>query len=397
MSPADVKHQGYAQRLIQRAIAGARVPHAYLFHGPRGVGKETLAHGLAQLLVCSEPVEQQLEAADAEVVGVDSVRRGCGQCEDCRLVAARTHPDLHLIYRQLNRDHPDPVIRKRKALDIGVDVLRHFVIDRIGYTPARGRSKVFIIREADKMTPAAQNALLKTLEEPPKDTVLILLVTAVDRLLPTTLSRSQVVRFDALPASFVHAKLTELLANLPAEQIEWYARCADGSLGVTLERANDELYELNGRVLDGLARLHGCPAPSGGGGQRPDELVKIWTDESKALGDRYRKVDPDITDTEATRRGFKTIFFLAATWYADILRLAAGDAATIVNADRRAQLEHVAKTIDPERAADAIQRITLAERQLDLNANTQLCIETLVNDLATMTVVVRDRGCAPTT
>ena len=373
MSLADVKYQPHAQRQIHRALAASRVAHAYIFHGPPGVGKETLANGLAQLLLCGEPVELQLDAAEAEAVGLETVRSGCGQCDDCRAMHAQTHPDLHLIYRQLNREHPDPTIRRRKALEIGVDVLRHFVIDRVGFTPARGRSKVFIIREADRITTSAQNALLKTLEEPPGDTVLILLVSAIDRLLPTTLSRSQQVRFDALPASFVRMKLSDLLSNLPPDQIEWYARGADGSLGLAMERATNELYELNGRLLDGLARL---------ADQRPDRLVKAWTEESKALGDRYRKVDPDISDTEATRRGFKSLFHLAAAWYADILRLGAGNAAAVVNAGLRNSLDHAAKTTDPEHAADAIQRITQAERQLDLNVNTQLCVETLLNDLA---------------
>ncbi len=373
MSLGDVEHQGYAQRLIQRAVARDRVPHAYLFHGPDGVGKETLALGLAQLLLCDSPIDRKLDGERAESVGVGGLRTGCGECEECRAVTSQTHPDLHLIYRQLNREHPDPVVRKRKALDIGVDVLRHFVIASVGLTPIRGRAKVFIIREADRITVQAQNALLKTLEEPPGTTFIILLVTSVDRLLPTTLSRCQVVRFDALPTLFVRAGISALLPDLLSEQIEWYARFSDGSLGCALQCANDDLYGLNRHVLEELVDL-----PT----RRSDELVKNWTDKSKSLGARYRKRDPDVTDTEAGRRGFKSIFQLAATWYADVLRVGSGDELAVVNTSWRAKIAQVSRSLDPALAMKAINRIARAEHHLDLNANTQLCIETLLADLA---------------
>ncbi|MBU0719216.1 MAG: DNA polymerase III subunit, partial [Planctomycetes bacterium] len=351
MSLADVKYQGHAQRFLQRTMQGRRLAHAYLLHGPEGVGKETLARSFAEVLLCSAPVDTALDPAEAEITGLESLPVGCGQCEDCRLVAAETHPDLHFVYRQLNRDHPDSAVRSRKALDLGVDVLRHFVIDRVGLTPGRGRAKVFIIREADRMTPAAQNALLKTIEEPPGVTVIMLLVTALERMLPTTLSRCQVVRFDTLPMPFIQAKLAAFLPSLPAEQLDWYARSADGSLGLALERAQDDSYSLNGRLVEHLAQLPNALR---------NGLAEVWTDESKALGGRYRKRDPEITDTEAGRRGFKEIFRLAALWYADILRAATGDTSTIVNATSLTQIESASETVDSAGAADAIERIARA-------------------------------------
>ena len=382
MSLGDVEYQPYAQRLIQRAVARDRVPHAYLFHGPNGVGKERLAVGLGQLLLCSAPVEQKLEGKQADEAGVERLYAGCGVCEECRAVALRTHPDLHLVYRQLNREHPDPVVRKRKALEIGVDVLRHFVIEKVGFTPIRGRAKVFVIREAERMTVQAQNALLKTLEEPPGTTFIILLVAALDRLLPTTLSRSQVVSFDGLPTEFVRAKLAELSPDLAPDEVTWYARFSDGSLGHALEYADDELYGLNQRLLEGLISMVRTVDPSTTAGRRNAGLVKEWTEESKSLGGRYRERDPDITDTEAGRRGLKSIFQLAAAWYADILRVTSGDESAIVNANHKTEIEQASRSVDAPLAVEAINRIARAERQLDLNANTQLCVETLLNDLS---------------
>jgi DNA polymerase-3 subunit delta' len=362
MSLSDVRHQDAALRRIQQALSRDRVPHAYLFHGPEGVGKERVARGLAQLLLCSNPTERELGIDEAGVVGLKRVREGCGRCEDCRLVSAQTHPDFHVIYRQLHRDHPDSEVRKRKGLELGVDVLRHFVIDKVGLTPLRGRAKLFVIRAADDMTVQAQNALLKTLEEPPGSTFIILLVSALDRLLPTTLSRCQLVRFDGLPEGFIRDKLHELRPELSRERIEWCARGGEGSLGRALEYADDELFELHQRLADGLTRL---------GDPHSDGLVKAWTDEAAALGERYRKRDPDITDAEATRRGLATVFQLAAGWYGDVLR----NCAT------------TAQFMNAETVAAAINRLAEAQRQLDLNANTQLIVETLVGDLAGSTAV----------
>jgi len=350
---SEVRHQGAALRRIQQALSRDRVPHAYLFHGPDGVGKETLARGLAQLLLCERPDEAELAADQAAAVGLSRLRQGCGRCENCRLVAAETHPDFHLVYRQLHRDHPDPDVRKRKGLDLGVDVLRHFVIDKVGLTPLRGRAKVFVLRNADEMTVQAQNALLKTLEEPPGATFIVLLVSAVDRLLPTTLSRCQLVRFDGLPQNFIGEKLVKLRGGLSAERVEWCARCGEGSLGRALEYADDELFELHQRLAAGLTRR---------GEQSDAATAKAWTDEASALGERYRKRDPDITDAEATRRGLATVFHLAAAWYADRFRTEAD----------------AAGPVDAESAAAAINRLAEAERQLDLNANTQLIVETLL-------------------
>ncbi len=381
MSLSEVEHQGHAQSLIQRAFAADRVPHAYLFHGPDGVGKEKLAVGLAQLLLCPTPVD---EPVDAQRVGVERLRMGCGSCGECRLAVAGTHPDLHLIYRQLSRDHPDAVVRKRKALTIGVDVLRHFVIDKTGLTPIHGRAKMFIIREADRITPQAQNALLKTLEEPPGATVLILLVGALDRMLPTTQSRCQVVRFDALPTSFVAERLATLVPSADAEAVAWYARCAEGSLGRGVEFARDDLYAMNARLVPGFVFLCG-----GDTGLRNDKVVKSWTDESKALGDCFRKRDAEITNTEAGRCGLKAIFQAAARWYGDVLRVSAGEAAQTVNQTFVDQIRRIAKPaagagFEPSKAIEAVNRLAQAEWQLDRNVYVPLCLGALVDDLARM-------------
>lgn len=374
MSLADVKYQAHAQGVIQRALSGDRLPHAYLFHGPDGVGKELLARGLAQLLLCGQPSTVEIPAEDVTAVGVERLRAACGSCDACRLVRAETHPDLHLVHRYLSREHPDSEVRRRKGLDLGIDVLRHFVIERVGLKPNQGRAKVFIIREADRITNAAQNALLKTLEEPPSATFIILLARSVDRLLPTTRSRCSSVRFDALPLSFVAARLEQLAPELEEPARAWYARFGGGSLGRSLECIEAKLYELNQRLTPRLAELPRAPGALN---------VKTLTDESKELGDVYRMRDPDISDTEATRRGLKTLLHLAATWYADVLHAGSGTADTLlVNTAARDLLSQAQADLSPAAAGKAVNRIAEAERQLDLNAHTQLCLESLLHALA---------------
>lgn len=398
MSLFDVEHQDHAQRAILRALRSDRVHHAYLFHGPDGVGKERLALGVAELLLCAQTVERELSDKQSERIGPGPVQAACERCDDCRMVAAGTHPDLHLIYRQLGRDHPDPEVRKRKALDIGVDVLRHFVIEKVGRTPARGRAKVFIVREADRITTQAQNALLKTLEEPPGNTVLMLLVASLDRLLPTTLSRCQSVRFDALPTTFVRERLEKLLSQSSPEQLDWYARFGDGSLGQSIQNAEDELYDWNQRILEHLISLSACSdnaARTGGTrrGRASDpaaaasrqatraKLAETWTEASKALGSHYRKRDPDITDTEASRRGLRAVFKLAAVFYADVLRATGGETANLVNVYWEDAIRKTADSTATGQLIRAVERIAEAERQLGLNVHTQLCVDTLLNDL----------------
>lgn len=381
----DVRHQDFAHRLIQRAVGRESVPHAYLFHGPEGVGKERMARGLAQLLLCPRPVEHVLDATQRAALRLDHSRTGCGACEDCRAVLAQSHPDMHLIYRQLSREHPDADVRKRKALDLGVDVIRHFLIERVALTTIRGRAKVFIVQEADGMTRQAQNALLKTLEEPPGTTVIVLLATTMDRLLPTTISRCQIVRFEALPNHFIREKVDEILANMAPPQREWYTRCSQGSVGRALQSADDEIYGLNERLATGFAALTGPENGAGAhrtNGIRSDHMAAAWLEEAKTLANRYKKRDPDVTDTEAIRRAIKTALQLAARWFADVLHVGAHEKTAIVNTHLMPAIRRSAESLTAAQAMQAIQRIVQAERELDLNANTQLCVEVLLNDLA---------------
>jgi DNA polymerase-3 subunit delta' len=351
--------------MIQRALRGNRVPHAYVFHGPDGVGKEAFATAFAQLLLCPQPrsaeadLRKRSELADWTGPALDV----CDECDDCRAVRADTHPDLHRIYRQLNAFHPDTAVRNRKALDLGVDVVRHFVIEAVGAKPGRGRAKVFIVREADRITTAAQNALLKTLEEPPATTFLILLVSSLERLLPTTFSRCQLVSFSPLPDDFVAQRLRELRPELEDDAVAYVAQIAEGSLGLALRYVDDGIPAMRERIVTPLERLDATGSSA---------VVKDWMESAKALGAACRRRDPDVSDTEAQRQGLHVLLSLASAWYRARLRSA-------VNESEGAPRAAV--------CADAISAVNTAARQVELNANVQLCLEALVFRLA------RQRAC----
>jgi DNA polymerase-3 subunit delta' len=356
----DVRHQERAQRLLLRALGCARLPHAYIFHGPAGVGKEMLARRLASLLLCSD---SQAGSGAADVPGgladlAQAGRTPCGACRACKLMAADNHPDLHVVHRLLNAYHPDALVRNRKAVNLGVEVIRHFLIEPAGIAANMGSYKVFIIRDADRISPSAQNALLKTLEEPPPATILILLVSALDQLLPTTRSRCQLVPFGPLPDAFVLERLQAVQPDLAADDARVYATLAQGSIAAALRYAEDELADFNRALAAMLASLTPHSAT---------EAVKAIMEFTKQHSGAYRKRDPELSETAAQREALRAVFALLATAYRERMARACGPDDS---------------DADPMALAHAVRVIARAEGQLELNVNVQLCVESLVFALA---------------
>ncbi len=377
MSLFDVRHQPRAMRVLLRAAGAGRMPHAYIFAGPEGVGKEMLADRLARRLLCGAPTDRPLPPELAADFEVDRIPDACGVCEDCRIAAAGTHPDLHLVHRQLNRQHPDAAVRKQQALTLGVEVVRHFLIERACTRPLRGRAKVFIVREAERMGEAAQNALLKTLEEPPADTFIILIVSSLDRMLPTTRSRCQLVRFAALPTVFVHDSLARLRPELGATERAWAARQAEGSLGEALRLCDDGVHALKqswGRRVADLA--------AGTAGLAATGLCEPFETDAKALGRLAAQRDPDMSDTDATRSGIRTLLGVLAGFYRDALRAGLGSADDPIHGDQPEVAASILRACGPASCAAALRELAQADFNFARNANLDLAIESLFIRLA---------------
>ena len=380
MSIFDVEHQPRAHRVIQRALASRRMPHAYLFTGPHGVGREMLALRLAQVLLCESPKNVEFPAylqARNDEGNENLALDACGECDDCRLVQAGTHPDFAVIYRQLNREHSDSTIRKQKALFISIEVLREFMTERIGRRPARGRAKVFVVREAERLTDAAQNSLLKTLEEPPPDTFIILVTAALDRMLPTTQSRCQPVMFAPLPTDFVAQRLLALRPETSPEESTFAARHSAGSLGAALKFIDDGLFATKqnwGEQALAWVRL--------ARGFAPNSLAAPFLADAQTIGKLAADQYPDMSDTDAARAGLFALLAILGGFYQDAQRQATGAAVEIVNADQPTVIDALASSLSSQQLVASMQQIAQADSAIGRNANLELTIETMFIGLA---------------
>src|SRR5262245_33823690 len=166
---------------FRRVVQRGRLAHAYLFAGPSGVGKRLFAGELARALLCEKP---------------NGALDPCGTCPSCVQVDAGTHPDFY------------PAARPEGAHEFPIDLMRSLCAS-FSLKSARGRGTVIVIDDADDLNEESANCFLKTLEEPPPRSVLILIGSSPQRQLPTIVSRCQVVRFAPLPAGLVRDLLAE--------------------------------------------------------------------------------------------------------------------------------------------------------------------------------------------
>ncbi len=198
MSLSDVQGQQHAVDALRAALSKEQVHHAWLFQGPDGVGKEFTALGFTQALVCPEKPWE-----------------GCGTCAACVRVARRNHPDVTWVMAEA--EQVDRGISGRSDFTnapsrfIRIYQVRQLQ-ERLSLRALEARHKVVLFIGADAMNPEAQNALLKTLEEPPRDTVLVLISSSPDKLLPTIRSRCAKATFGPLPVALI-AKLVKAAAG----------------------------------------------------------------------------------------------------------------------------------------------------------------------------------------
>ncbi len=201
-------------RVLRRAIAAARIPGAYLFSGPDGVGKRSTALAFAAALNCPE--------ADGEA---------CGACKSCRMIMDGSHPDLFLPDRSGTRIPKNPPASGGKERT-GSGYISE-IVPKLPYAPMMGRFKIVLLDDAHQLTETAANYLLKTMEEPPSRTLFVLVTAAEHLLLPTVVSRCQRIRFSPLAEEQVVGILTRLGEDEAVARRA--ALLADGSVGKARE------------------------------------------------------------------------------------------------------------------------------------------------------------------
>lgn len=326
----DIFGQDAAVDALRRAHAADRLPHGLIFAGPAGVGKATAARALGALFLCEKP------KGDAH----------CGRCESCVVMDAGNHPDFHVITKELIRYHDKT--GKSKGIDLSIKVIVPELVERAGRKAVMGRGKVFVVEQADLMNAAAQNAMLKTLEEPAGRTLIVLLTDQAGALLQTIRSRCQVVRFAALPEALVERELANrgIDRRLAADA----SRLANGSLGMALKWIEDGVVATAGELAE---RLDAIAAGRGAG-----DLPAWFKKSADAYAEKQLERDKLSSKDAATREGL--------TLY---LRLGA---------------EHVRRKMpgmsDPdalERACTAIETIRRAEGYVDDNVNVALVLHQL--------------------
>ena len=213
--------QGDKMEHLMRSVQAGRIVHALLFTGSRGTGKRTAANLFAQAMFCT---------------GAD---KPCGVCPACKRVLAGTHPDLHRIVPEKNA--------------IKVETIRD-LIDTLSMRPYEGGYHVAIIESADRMNASAQNALLKTLENPVGDVMFFLITDTPGALLPTVVSRCQTVRMRSLSKQECASVLVS--RGIQKERAEMLSGLAQGSVGRALSLNEDaDFFALRERVLNSLQTL----------------------------------------------------------------------------------------------------------------------------------------------
>lgn len=263
--------QSHAIELLQSALQADRLHHAIIFHGPKGVGKLTTARALTAILLCHD-------------VGSDAAghSRACGICRSCEAFGIGSHPDDHVIAKELARFSSDAAVRDRKLMTIPTAVVREHLIEPVNLAPRLGHHKVFVVDEAELLDAVSQNILLKTLEEPPGGTYLILVTDAEDRLLPTIRSRCMRVPFRPLAPAVVADWLDARHPELEAAQRHWLVDFADGSLGRASLALTYDLHEWAEAILPALDSIADGHYPADLGrcmSDGVDRFARRWVDE----------------------------------------------------------------------------------------------------------------------
>jgi DNA polymerase-3 subunit delta' len=312
--------------LLRQAVSRGRVPQSLLLAGPDGVGKRTTAVALAQAVNCPRRDE-----GDA-----------CGQCPTCLRIANGTHSDVVMLDRG-------------EDASIGIRTLRDRLLDVVGYRPFEAARRVFIIDGADDLTKEAQDALLKTLEEPPSASILILVTAFPDALLPTIQSRCRRLRFGPLSEADV-ARVLVRHAGVEAGRAAVLAAMSGGSVARALAEADDAL-----------------------GADRQTALGILEAARQRSIGPRLRAAAALVQhgSKRRDREALDARLAALATLTRDLGAVLAGTSAALANLDLEPELRALAASFDPARLDDAFGSVADARRALDRHASPKIVADWL--------------------
>ncbi|MFH1045869.1 MAG: DNA polymerase III subunit delta' [Candidatus Omnitrophota bacterium] len=327
MAFADIKGQEAAIAFLRNCFGENKLAHAYLFCGPQGVGKRLFALNLAKFLNCENPLQENGRVLDC-----------CDQCASCRKIEARSHPDVHWIEPQ------------GRAQTISIDDIR-LVQKEASLKPYEGRYKVFVIARAEDLTEEAANSLLKVLEEPPAGSQILLTSSDSDGLLPTIISRCQIIKFYPLSLErLLQILLTEY--TIQPQRAKFLSAYAQGRIGQALLLNEEDAFRQKNLLIDRVSA-----GSSGGNAQ------DIFASKDK------QKLE--------TQLGY------LVNWFRDILLSKTGlREQYLVNSDRLDEIQALAKTYSFAELESSIERILRTHRLIERNVNVKVALEVMREELA---------------
>jgi len=320
-----IGHQ-WAVDLLREHVSQNQARHAYLITGPQGVGRRTLALRFAQALNCTAPPQPG---------------QPCFQCHTCKRLMTMTHPDLSVVQAE------------QVGGTLKVDQIRELQ-HSLALSPYESRFKIALLLRFEEAHPAAANALLKTLEEPSPQVILLLTAESSESLLPTIVSRCEVLRLRPLSVESVQTGLQELY-QVPAEQARLLAHLSGGrpGLAIHLKENPDDLAQWQKWIEDLLRLL------------------------SASRYERFSYADELAKSKEEARLVMRTWL----SFWRDLLLLQLGSRLPLTNESWSGELDRLAEVITAETTENMIHQIEATLQRLDQNVNARLAFEVLMLDL----------------
>ncbi len=323
MSFNDIAGQERAIKILTKSLKENKISSSYIFVGSEGTGKKLTAIEFTKAVNCLN-LNKDLEA--------------CEDCQSCSEISKQRSPDLKIIEPIKNSIKIEQIREMRKE---------------IGLKPFKNRKKIYIIDKAERMTIEASNCLLKTIEEPPYYAIIILICSKIDPILPTIVSRCQIINFGLISSYKIKEFLLNKNKNIEKEKSEIISKLAQGSIGSALKLLSAEEYFIRREeVLDYLSTI----SP----GKYGDDI--------------FAKVEKMVSEIDRVEEVLEMI----KLWYRDILIIKnTGDQKYIANCDKLEILEEKSKIYSQEILIDILDYLEKVEEYLIKNVNKRLIFERL--------------------
>jgi DNA polymerase-3 subunit delta' len=361
----DLVGQDRVAGYLRAAVTSGSASHAYLFVGPQGSGKLGAAVALACAFICDD--------------------KGCGACPACARVRRGAHPDVR-------------VVEPQGAATYLVEQVRDELVPDMWLAPADGHAKVYVIRRAEALGDSSANAFLKTLEEPPPSVRIVLLTDDYDAVLPTIVSRCQVVRFAAIAPSVAEALLAERTgagedearaalaasSGIVPRALEFLRSAQRKEARAVMLSVMRDLPVMDGRDVLVSARelLKAVRAPLEDVKARQESEMR---ERVEFMGRQAQMKDVEARNkrelTAKERESVAELFAISESWLRDALASSVGAAAQVANRDASDDIAVAGECMSPAAVEEALEAVRRARRRVSYNVSPQLAVEAMLFEI----------------